>query len=221
MDSLLWIDPNHPQFTPLPLFRLELLARPSHLPFLAIDRQDGVRTKSWTLHPVPHLPLKPLPHLFAPRRIRVRGRARGIDEALVCMQHIRTDVLRERSRMPSDLRDRIPLRRIFKTRTEAHEHTTDTQLQHHRVNRRSTRSVPSLVDGADRGTCCGPQLSASDRRKPAGAQPRPVLALLCSAYSRTGSGVPVPVPAPQRTAQHLASLVGSGICGEVVGGRTM
>ncbi|KAH8979335.1 hypothetical protein EDB92DRAFT_389753 [Lactarius akahatsu] len=175
----------------------------------------GCARISWTLHPVPHLPLKPLPHLFAPRRIRVRGRARGIDEALACMQHIRTDVLRERSRMPSDLRDRMSLRRIFETRTEA--------PRAHHGYAAPARTAPSRVPASNEfravtrrrrteARAAGPSSPRRIVGSRRAAASRP-FALLCSAYSRTGSGVPV--PAPQRTA---ASLVGSGICGEVVGG---
>src|SRR6266702_4252122 len=91
--------------------------------------------------------------------------------------------------MPSDLRERIPLRRFQDKdkKTEAHEHTTDTQLQHEwrqdgrvactGVQRDPCRHSPANYDlaqaearprtGRSHLTCRGPQLSASDHRKPA------------------------------------------------------
>lgn len=125
---------------------------------------------------------------------------------LVCMQHIRTDVLRERSRMPSDLRDRIPLRRIFKTRTEA--------PRAHHGYAAPARTAPSRVHDpaqADRGTCCGPQLPASDRRKPARGR---VPSLRCCA-PRTPARVSLP-----RNAQPLHRS-DQGYAGKRWGGRTM
>ncbi|KAH8980198.1 hypothetical protein EDB92DRAFT_302959 [Lactarius akahatsu] len=62
-----------------------------------------------------------------------------------------------------------------------HEHTTDTQLQHerpHRVYRRPTNSVPSLVDDGPRHVLRAPALRVGSSE--AGAQPRPVLLRFCA-----------------------------------------
>lgn len=134
MDSLLGIDPTHPQllhpslYAPIlgrttssscteisPLLRLELLAGPSHLPFVAMGGWDGVPAKSWDLascFPIQsHTPL----HLFcAHARYECEDGPRDIDEAPLCMRHLGTHVTYTTYAMSNAIRFYAStLRRLF------------------------------------------------------------------------------------------------------------
>lgn len=215
-----------------PLIRLELLARSSHLLFLAAGRWDGVPTKSWTLRPVPHLPFQPSPilrHLCAHAGYECAD-GRGALMRSWCVQcgtFVRTYI-------PTyAISNAIRFTRTNSAATISRQGQEDGGPRAHhgyaaparmaprrprRVYRRSTRSVPSLARKLRPSTG---RSEAPHRTEPshvprapalrvgsseAGAQPRPVLALLCSADSRIACIRRAGFLSLPRNAQHSTSL---------------